>query len=265
MTRDFDAVFFDLDGVLVTGGKPLPGALGTLHAMLDAHIPFLILSNMTLWPRVMMLDRFRTLGLDLTLDRMLTPPAAAARWLRQKNDPPTIILVAPPTRVEFEGLNLLPSDAERGAEYVVLGDLGELWTPQIMDRALGLLLGGAQLVALGMGRYWMSPEGLKLDVGAYASALAYATGQTPIVMGKPSREFFQMALNTLNVAAERVLMVGDDVQSDVGAAQQVGMKAVLVQTGKFRPSDLERGITPDWTLPDVSHVLALLGRSDKSN
>lgn len=258
MSRQFDAVLFDLDGVLVTGGKPLPGAIETLKSLTAAGIPFLILSNMTLWPRKLMLDRFRRYGLDLALERMLTPPAAAARWLVQQGNPPVAAFVAEPTKIELVGLNLLPDAAENGASYVVIGDLGDGWNHEVMNRALRLLLNGPKLIALGMGRYWMAPDGVRLDVGAFVSAFAYASGQTPIVIGKPSADFFKMALDVLAVPIDRVAMVGDDILNDVDAGQRVGLKGVLVETGKFRPSDLERGVTPDWTVPNVSHVLPLL-------
>jgi phospholysine phosphohistidine inorganic pyrophosphate phosphatase len=258
MTRPFDGVLFDLDGVLVTGGSPLPGAVETLQALLAAEVPFLILSNMTLLPRRMMLDRFRRYGLDLGLDRMLTPPAAAARWLRQQGNPPVAAFVAEPTRIELEGLQLLPDGAESGAEFVVVGDLGDGWTHQVLNRALRLLLNGPRLIALGMGRYWMAPDGIRLDVGAFVTALSYASGQTPIVIGKPSADFFNMALDSLGLSVGRVAMVGDDILNDVDAAQHVGLKGVLVQTGKFRPADLSRGVTPEWVIPNVGHVLPLL-------
>jgi phospholysine phosphohistidine inorganic pyrophosphate phosphatase len=258
MGRQFEGVLFDLDGVLVTGGSPLPGALETLQTILAARVPFMILSNMTLWPRKMMLDRFRRHGVDLALDRMLTPPAAAARWLTRQGNPPVAAFVAQPTRVELEGLQLLPEEAEREAEFVLVGDLGDAWTPQVMNRALRLLMNGPQLIGLGMGRYWMAPDGVRLDVGAFVTALAYASGQTPIVIGKPSADFFKMALDALGAPADRVAMVGDDILNDIDAAHRVGLKGVLVRTGKFRPADLNRGVTPDWTVPSVSHVLSLL-------
>lgn len=259
MSREFDAVLFDLDGVLVTGGAPLPGAIETLRALLAADIPFIVLSNMTLLPRRFMLDRFRRYGLDLPLDRMLTPPAAAARWITQQGNPPVAAFVAEPTRVELVGLHLLPEDAESGAAFVVVGDLGDGWNHAPMNRAMRLLLEGARLIGLGMGRYWKAPDGLRVDVGAYVTALAYATGQTPIVIGKPAPDFFKMALDALGVPRERVAMIGDDILNDVDAGQRVGLKGILVQTGKFRPEDLSRGVTPDWTLPDVSHILPLIG------
>lgn len=259
MPREFDAVLFDLDGVLVTAGVPLPGALETLQALLSTNIPFLVLSNMTLMPRKFMLDRFRRYGVDLPLDRMLTPPAAAARWILKQGNPPVAAFVAEPTRVEFEGLRLLPEDAESGAAFVVVGDLGEGWTHPTMNRAMRLLLQGARLIALGMGRYWKAPDGLRVDVGAYVTALAYATGQMPIVIGKPAPDFFKMALDALGVPVERVAMIGDDILNDVEAGQRVGLKGILVQTGKFRPEDLSRDVTPEWTLPGVGDILPLLG------
>jgi HAD superfamily hydrolase (TIGR01458 family) len=252
------ALLFDLDGVLVTGGEPLPGAMDVLQRLSAARFPFLILSNMTLNPRAAVLKRFRAFGLDLPLDAMLTPPAAAAQWLRGQPPGPVAAFVTPATRVEFDGLDLLPPDAEAGAAYVVVGDMGDAWNARELNRALRLLLGGAQLISLGLGRYWKAPDGLRLDGGAYASALAYATGQTPRVIGKPAPEIFRLALDRLGCEAAVVGMVGDDIHSDIDAAQQAGLAGILVQTGKFRPSDLDQGITPRHVLPTVAGVLPLL-------
>lgn len=256
---DVDGILFDLEGVLWTADTPLPGAVETLNALQAAKIPFQILSNMTLKPRRAVLNRFREFGLSLDVERMMTPPAAAARWLKQNGNPPVSAFVAPPTRVELEGLNLLPDDVERGAEYVVLADLGDDWNASNVNRALRLLLNGAQLITCGMGRYWMAQDGLRVDGGAYAQALAYASGQTPLVIGKPSADYFHIAADFLGVKRERVLMVGDDILNDIQGGQRAGLKTLLVQTGKFRAQDLERGVSPDWVKPDVRHVLGLVG------
>lgn len=252
-------VLFDLDGVLFTGGKPLPGAIDTLRRLRSAGVPFIILSNTTLAPRSAMLDRARDHGLDLPLEAMLTPPAAAAQWLREQAAASVAAFVTQATRVEFDGLHLLPAEAEAGADFVVVGDMGDGWTARELNRALRLLLAGGRLVTLGMGRYWRAPDGMRLDSGAFATALAFASGQTPHVIGKPAPDFFRMALAILGLPPERVSMVGDDIATDVDAAQQLGMAGVLVQTGKFRPADLERGITPHFVVPTVADVPAVLG------
>lgn len=251
-------MLLDLDGVLVTGGEPLPGALETLHTLLENGIPFRILSNMTLAPRRVVIERFREAGLALSVDQMLTPPAAAARYLQRQGDPTVALFVADATCEEFDGLDLLPADANAGADYVVVGDMGDEWDAHVLNRALRLLLDGADLIALGMGQYWQASEGMRLDTGAYVQALSYATGKDPIVTGKPDATYFQIALDWLGLPAEQVAMVGDDVRSDVGAAQEFGMTGVLVQTGKFREEDLERGVVPDHVVDSISSLLSLL-------
>ncbi len=259
MDAELDGLLLDLDGVLVTGGRPLPGVPEMLATVLASDVPLRILSNTTLVPRRFIVERFRSLGIPLTADMVLTPPAAAARWLHDQGAQAVALFVAPGTREEFAGLPLVDPEAESGADFVVVGDMGDEWSAPALNRALRLLVNGARLVALGMGRYWKAPDGLRLDTGAYVSALSFATGQEPVVIGKPAPAFFRLALEALGVPANRTAMVGDDIISDVGAAQQVGLKGILVKTGKFRPEDLERGVTPDWVVPDVTHVLPLLG------
>lgn len=73
-----------------------------------------------------------------------------------------------------------------------------------------------------------------LDVGAYAEALKFATQAEPIVIGKPSPDYFQSALEHLEGKIEETLMIGDDIESDVNAAQKLGIKGCLVRSGKYR-------------------------------
>jgi HAD superfamily hydrolase (TIGR01458 family) len=258
-SNSIKGLLLDLDGVLMTGGQPLPGAVDTLNTLRRAGVPFLIVSNVTLHPRRLILKRFASYGVDLPLTAMLTPPAAAAEWLRQPGCQPVAAFVTPATREEFDGLDLLPPGAGRGAASVVIGDMGDEWNAAELNRALRLLLSGARLLTLGLGRYWMAPDGLRLDSGAFTAALAYAAGQQPVVFGKPAPEYFDLALSRLGLPPGQVAMIGDDVFNDVDAAQRHGLSGALVQTGKFRPADLERGVTPRWVLPDIRGVLPLLG------
>jgi ribonucleotide monophosphatase NagD (HAD superfamily) len=106
--------------------------------------------------------------------------------------------------------------------------------------------------------YWRTADGLQLDGGAFVAALEAATGIAPVVCGKPSPAFFGSALAMLGVAAERAVMVGDDIVNDVTGAQEAGLAGVLVRTGKFQPADLDRG-TPDAVVDSLADVPALLG------
>jgi HAD superfamily hydrolase (TIGR01458 family) len=110
------------------------------------------------------------------------------------------------------------------------------------------------LIALGMTRYWRATDGLRLDAGAYVSALQYASGMEPIVLGKPAQAFFDAAVQRLAVSPDDVLMIGDDIRSDIDAAQQAGLHGLLVRTGKFRPVDLEGPIQPDAVIDSIAEL-----------
>ncbi|WP_159081554.1 HAD-IA family hydrolase [Nocardioides sediminis] len=160
------------------------------------------------------------------------------------------------TAAEFAELDPVPDGVERGAVAVVIGDLGEGWTFPILNRALRLLMSDAAvpLVALGMTRYWRAEDGLRLDAGAFVRALEYAAGRTAIVVGKPDPAFYGAAIDALQVPADRVVMIGDDIHTDIEGAQRAGLAGVLVRTGKYSPSDLTDGVSPDAVLDSVSDL-----------
>jgi HAD superfamily hydrolase (TIGR01458 family) len=139
---------------------------------------------------------------------------------------------------------------------VIVGDLGEGWTYSTLNRALRLLMSDAAvpLIALGMTRYWRAEDGLRLDAGAFVRALEYAAGRTAIVVGKPDPAFYRAAVEALKVPANGVVMVGDDIHTDVEGAQRAGLTGVLVRTGKYSPSDLSGGVRPDAVLDSVADL-----------
>jgi len=249
------AILFDLDGVLYQGGQLLPGAVDALAWVRAQGIPHLFLTNTSSRPRSAIVAKLAAMGITVTVDELLTPAAAAAEWAVRARIGPLALFVAAATREEFVGLPRLADDAETGAAAVVVGDLGASWDFATLNRAFRLLMHGEpQLVALGMTRYWRAEDGLRLDTGPMVSALSYASGREPLVLGKPATAFFDAALAKLAVAGEQTVMIGDDIIGDVQGAQRAGMRGVLVRTGKFRPADLERGVVPDGILDSIAEL-----------
>ncbi len=248
------AILFDLDGVLYEGDRPIEGAAECIDWCQRQGIPHLFITNTTSRPRSMLVAKLERMGIRTDSSAIFSPPVAARQWLEKQVTGPTALFVPEATRMEFEGLVLLPENADSGAAAVVLGDLGERWNFALLNRAFRLLMATHQppLVALGMTRYWRAAEGLRLDVGPFVAALEYATGTPPVVLGKPAASFFLTALERLGAAPEETLMIGDDIRSDIDAAQQVGIRGGLVRTGKFLPSDLEGDITPFAVLESVA-------------
>src|SRR5690606_36950964 len=102
--------------------------------------------------------------------------------------------------------------------------------------------------------------GLQMDIGGFIEALEYASGTKAMIIGKPSADFFNAALEDMQLEAREVGMIGDDIDSDVGGAQQAGLKGILVRTGKYRQSYAAVSpVTPGVVSDSILDLAGLLG------
>lgn len=250
------ALLLDLDGVVYNDDRVIDGATDALTWIQNQGIPHLFVTNTTSRRREALVEKLGRMGIVTDASRILTPSVVAARWLARQQAEPVALFVPDSTAGEYVGLRRLPGDAEKGAAAVVIGDLAEGWTFLVLNRAFRLLMDDPppRFIALGMTRYWRASSGLALDVGSIVAALQYATGREARVLGKPARLFFEQAVARLGVPASDVVMVGDDVSSDVQGAQEAGLAGALVRTGKFQEQDLSRGVTPDHVLESIAEI-----------
>lgn len=250
------ALLFDMDGVLYNAEDPIPGAAAALEWVKQQAIPHLFVTNTTSRGRGVLVEKLKRFGIAAAAEQILTPCQTTMAWLRQQPPGKAAVFVRAATRPDFDGLELLPDDAESGADSVIIGDLGEAWDFRTLNRAFRLLQSNPQahLIALGMTRYWQRPDGLALDVAPFVAALEHATGRRPIVLGKPAPEFFHAAAQQLGLPPHAVAMIGDDIRADVGGAQAAGLQGVLVKTGKFRAADLGGGVRPHVILDSIADL-----------
>merc|ERR1719411_1593447 len=112
---------------------------------------------------------------------------------------------------------------------------------------------------LGKGKFYREDGKLMLDVGPFAALLEFATEKPAIIVGKPSQDFFCAALKDMDVEPSAAVMIGDDIVSDVGGAQQCGIQGVLVRTGKYRSTDENHSkVTPDLIVNNLAHFIDIL-------
>ena len=250
-------LLLDIDGVLTVSWKPIPGAVETLGALRDADIPFLLLTNTTVKTRRELVRTLRGGGFDVRGDEILTATVGTGAYLRKHHPDARCYLIAKgDVSEDLTGVVLVDDDAE----VVVISGAEEGFTYERLNKAFNMLMGGARLVTMHRNLYWKTEDGMKLDAGAFVAGLELAAEVEATVVGKPSEAFFDSALELLG--AERVLtaMVGDDIESDVLAAQNAGLVGVQVRTGKFRNSDLERASgTPDHVIYSIAELPELLG------
>jgi phospholysine phosphohistidine inorganic pyrophosphate phosphatase len=252
---DFDAVLFDVDGTLTHGDRPIPGAVDAVRAIAGRDMRVRYLTNTTRFSRGILTAMLRGYGFPVDEGALFTAPVAAVAWLRRNGVRRISLFVADATLDDFAGFD---RDADR-PEAVVIGDLGAGWDFATLNHAFRPLLEGARLVALQKNRFWRTAEGLVLDAGAFVAALEFAAGVEAVVTGKPGAEFFLAAAASTGVPPERILVVGDDAETDLAGAANAGMRGVLVRTGKFREDVLARSaVAPLAVLDSAADLAAVL-------
>ncbi|OOG24132.1 hydrolase [Thioalkalivibrio denitrificans] len=223
-------VLLDLSGVLYVGDQALPGALDAVVRLQGSGMPVRYITNTTRSPRRAIHEKLVRMGFSIPEAEIFTAPGAVRAVLEREKLTP-LLIIHPGLEPEFADLPAGEPDA------VVLGDAGDSFTYERLNRAFRLLMEGAPLLAMGNNRYFREADGLSLDIGPFLRALEYAAGMQGTVLGKPSADFFQAAVSDMGLEPAEVLMVGDDVEADVEGALDAGLQACLVRTGKYRPSD----------------------------
>jgi len=231
-------VLFDLDGTIYQGNELIEGASATLEWLRKAEIPFCFVTNTTSKPRQVVVDKLGRLGVDVPVDSIFTAPAVAHRYLLEHDLRRCYFLLKPTLLADFQGIETVDEDPQA----VVIGDLGDEFSYNNLNRAFRFLLDGARFITLARNRYFHGKDGLSLDVGPFAAALEYATQQEAILIGKPAETFFHTAVESLGITPGETLMVGDDVESDVLGAQAVGLHGLAVKTGKYRADLMPEGV-----------------------
>jgi HAD superfamily hydrolase (TIGR01458 family) len=249
------AVLLDLDGVLYVGDEPIAGAREAVAELRAGGLVLRFVTNTTTRSRAATVAKLARLGFDARDEEVITPAALAVAHCRQRGHRRVALIMADEVKADFSALE----EVDGGADAVIVGDLGERFDYAALNRAFRLLMDGAELVALQKNRFWRTPDGLSLDAGAFVAALEYATGQEAVVVGKPARTFFAAVLGDAGVPATAAVMVGDDVESDIGGALGAGLRAVLVRTGKYRRDRVAAsGVEPTRTVGSIADVPALV-------
>ena len=255
------AVLIDIDGVLTVSWQPLEGAVTALQRLRAEALPLALVTNTTSRTRASIAAVLADAGFPVTAADILTAPViAAAHLARHYPGARCLLLNDGDIGEDLAGVTLAGED-DPAVDVVLTGGAGPQFSYQALNRAFGHLQRGARLVAMHRGLYWRTAGGLQLDSGAFVAGLEQAAGTEAEVVGKPAPAFFAAALAHLGAGAAGTLMVGDDIENDVLAAQRQGLTGALVKTGKYLPRALrDASGTPDHILGSFAGVPALLDR-----
>lgn len=228
----------DMDGVLVRGHVPIPGAREFIARLLEQGRKFMVLTNNSIYtPRDLQL-RLQLTGLDIPDDHIFTSAMATARFLHSQRPGGTAYAVGEAgltTALHEVGYLLTDCDPD----YVVLGETLS-YSFELITRAIRLIAAGARFIATNRDVNGPTDTGIVPATGAVAALIASATGVKPYFVGKPNPLMMRRALNAIDAHSERSVMVGDRMDTDIVAGTESGMETILVLTGVTAREDVER-------------------------
>ena len=250
-------VLLDLEGVLYQADALVEGAPDAVEALRGAGYRLRFLTNTTTRPRRYVCERMRDMGFGVDIDDIFSPAMAAAGFLGGAGLRRVHLAAPDGLREDFAAFTLV----DEAPEALVIGDLHTGFSFERLNGLFRMAFDGARIIALHKNRYYRRAEGLTLDVGPCVAALEYASGETAEVMGKPSPAFFALALDALELEAGEVVMIGDDIEADIGGGQGAGLYAVQVETGKYSARDREHpSVVPDARIATIRDLAPLLER-----
>jgi NagD protein len=236
--RDVGAWLMDMDGVLVHEEHAIPGAERFLELLRERRLPYLVLTNNSMFTRRDLSARLRTSGLDVPEGAIWTSALATARFLAEQRPGGSAFVIGEvglTTALHAAGYTL----TEHDPEYVVLGET-RTYSFQRITNAIRLILGGARFIATNPDPTGPTPEGPLPATGSVAALISHATGVEPYFVGKPNPLMMRSALNAIGVHSETTAMVGDSMRTDIVSGLEAGLETVLVLTGVTAEADIER-------------------------
>jgi NagD protein len=256
--RDIRSWLMDMDGVLVHEETAIPGADRFLSALREREIPFLVLTNNSIYTRRDLAARLRASGLDIPEESIWTSALATARFLEDQRPGGSAFVIGEAgltTALHQAGYTL----TERNPDYVVLGET-RTYSFERITHAIRLVEAGARFIATNPDPTGPSPDGPLPATGSVAALISRATGKDPYYVGKPNPLMMRSALNAIDAHSETTAMIGDRMDTDVVSGLEAGLATVLVLSGVTVEHEIERfPYRPSKVVDSIADMLDELG------
>lgn len=243
----------DMDGVIYKGGELIPGADRFINSLLASQIPFLFLTNNSQRTRRDVATKLRRLGINVGEEHVYTCAMATARFLARQKPNGTAFVIGEGglhNALHSNGYSIVDKDPD----YVVVGE-GRTLNFEMAEAALGMILGGAKLVATNLDPTCPTQSGTRPGCGSIVAMLEAASGIKAFSVGKPSPVMLRSARKELGLSTDQTIVIGDTMDTDILGGCQLGFKTILVLSGGTKLEMLSRyAYRPDKIVDSIADL-----------
>ncbi len=247
-------LLIDLDGVLRIGENPAKNIQTFFTYLKQENIQACILSNSSLFSSNQIIEYFDEHSIQVEVP-IITAIDAAYDYIYNRYKKVAVYTSQNVKKLFEDFLDY------NNPEAVLVGDIGNKWNYELMQTIFEFVKNGAELIAAHKNKFWYKPNlGIQLDAGPFIHAIEYAASTKATLIGKPSSLYFHSALQKIKYKPKQnFIMLGDDLESDIKGAKQIGAKTILILTGKTK-SDYASGYKKyiDYEANNLIEVLNIL-------
>ncbi|RXZ81870.1 TIGR01457 family HAD-type hydrolase [Paenibacillaceae bacterium] len=260
-----EGLLIDLDGTIYHGTRVIEGAVEWLAALQAAQVRYLFVTNNSTAAPEVVAERLQAMGIPAAPAQVCTSAQASAAYIAERQPGASVFIIGEAglfAAATEAGLTIIEGTAELEADYVLQGIDRQL-SYERLTKAVRLIRQGSNYVLTNPDLLLPATDGLIPGAGSIGALLSAASGVKPTVIGKPSAVLVDFALRRLGITAERTLMVGDNLATDIAAGQASGCKTALVLTGITTPDNLAslaetHNVQPDYIFHQLKELHSLL-------
>ncbi|MDQ1911109.1 HAD-IIA family hydrolase [Paenibacillus sp. GD4] len=253
----YDGYCFDLDGTIYLEGRLLPDVRPVLSELRRRSKGVMFLTNTSIWTRQDCKRRLEALGIACEIHEIMSAAYAAGQYLKESAPDAKVLLIAESAMgIELREAGIGMTQDPLLATHVLVG-MDRAFTYEKLHQGMKAVRHGAKLMAANPDPCCPVIDDLIPDTGALLKALETASqAEMVTVIGKPNPYMAHKALQKLGIPAERCLMIGDRLETDILLGRNSGMKTALVLTGIATQADIAAfQITPDYVLKTLGELI----------
>jgi len=229
-------LIIDIEGTLLSSGKPLPGAIEFINYLNKQNINYHLVTNtvsktVEKWELIL-----NEIGLKINKNKIIYPLLAINDYLNANNIKTYYFLG--PENME----KILKKTLEYNIpEYIIFCDFENIILDyELFNKLFQYINNGAKIITTSYSDYYISNNEYKMDTGIFVKMYEILTNKNAIIIGKPSQIIYSIALKRMGMEANNVISIGDDGLTDIIGGNEMGMETVMVKTGKYKNGDEEK-------------------------